>query len=86
MKTYLLYAGKLSQKQITRLGGIIALVCGRTPYEHIIDDLASSGFLEGDELNHNGKMELIRLTAMAGLRPENFCSKEYMEALNDDCS
>ena len=37
MKTILGHEGKLSQKQITRLGGLIALVCGRTPYPHIVE-------------------------------------------------
>jgi hypothetical protein len=73
MKTVLGHEGKLSQKQITRLGGLIALVCGRTPYPHIVEDLESNNFLTLDkQLTQNGKVELRRLTAMAGLRPEQF--------------
>tara|TARA_R110000796_G_scaffold21790_2_gene63901 strand:- start:868 stop:1098 length:231 start_codon:yes stop_codon:yes gene_type:complete len=76
MKTILGHEGKLSQKQITRLGGLIALVCGRIPYEHIITDLNSNNFLtENKELTPDGKLELRRLTAMAGLRPEQFTEK-----------
>ena len=49
MKTILGHEGKLSQKQITRLGGLIALVCGRTPYPHIVEDLESNNFLTLDK-------------------------------------
>jgi len=84
MKTSLGYDGKLSQKQLTRLGGLIAIVCNRTPYEHILNDLSSFGFLDDkNNLNSNGRIELIRLTAMAGLRPEQFCSNEYMKELRE---
>lgn len=73
MKTVLGHEGKLSQKQITRLGGLIAMVCGRIPYPHIESDLHDNNFLnEQKELNNRGKEELRRLTAMAGLRPEQF--------------
>lgn len=79
MKTFLGNHGKLSQKQITRLGGLIALVCGRTPYDHIISDLNEGGFLRrsagGFELSEGGRNELNRLTAMAGLRPEQFTNR-----------
>lgn len=83
MKTYLGYAGKLSQKQITRLGGLIAVVCDRVPYEHILNDLETNNFYSESNLTPEGRTELIRLTAMAGLRPEQFCSDEYMKVLNE---
>jgi hypothetical protein len=73
MKTVLGHEGKLSQKQITRLGGLIAMICGRKPYLHIEVDLHENNFLnEDNQLNEKGKEELRRLTAMAGLRPEQF--------------
>jgi hypothetical protein len=79
MKTVLGNEGKLSQKQITRLGGLIALICDRTPYDHIMNDLSSNGFVAeyGNEmvLTERGRFELTRLTAMAGLRPEQFTNK-----------
>jgi|SaaInlV_120m_DNA_3_1039746.scaffolds.fasta_scaffold92205_1 hypothetical protein len=79
MKTLLGNHGKLSQKQMTRLGGLIALVCGRTPYEQIIQDLNENGFLapsmSGFQLSEDGRNELTRLTAMAGLRPEQFTDR-----------
>ena len=76
MKTSLGSEGKLSRPQITRLGGLIAFVGGRTPYQKILDDLTSNGFLvqsgNGFELTSSGRNELNRLTAMAGLRPEHY--------------
>ncbi len=76
MKTSLGNDGKLSRPQITRLGGLIAFVGGRTPYKKILDDLTSNGFLvqsgNGFELTSSGQSELNRLTAMAGLRPEHY--------------
>lgn len=73
MKTSLGYDGKLSQKQLVRLGGLIAIVCDRLPYDHILNDLRSNGFYDKEDLTTEGRTELIRLTAMAGLRPEQFC-------------
>ena len=77
MKTSLGHDGKLSQGQITRLGGLIAVICNRVPYEPIMRDLTDLGFIEfeGGEvigLSDGGRFELNRLTAMAGLRPEQF--------------
>jgi hypothetical protein len=76
MITKIAHRGKLSQGQITRLGGLIAFVCGRTPYEHILQDLYENNFLDHNknapELTIKGREELNRLTAMAGLRPEHY--------------
>jgi hypothetical protein len=76
MITKIAHRGKLSQGQITRLGGLIAFVCGRTPYEHILQDLYENNFLDNNknapELTIKGREELNRLTAMAGLRPEHY--------------
>ncbi len=76
MITKIAHRGKLSQGQITRLGGLIAFVCGRTPYDHILQDLYDNSFLKNEnsqpKLTSKGKEELNRLTAMAGLRPEHY--------------
>lgn len=76
MITKIAHRGKLSQGQITRLGGLIAFVCGRTPYDHILQDLYDNEFLiktnTDPKLTLKGKDELNRLTAMAGLRPEHY--------------
>ena len=76
MKTVLGSEGKLSRKQITRLGGLIAFTCGRVPYPVILEDLTTNNFLrdidDGFEITEDGKKELNRLTAMAGLRPEHY--------------
>lgn len=77
MKTSIGHDGKLSQGQITRLGGLIAVICNRLPYEPILTDLTELGFIEFGEgealtLSESGRFELTRLTAMAGLRPEQF--------------
>ena len=77
MKTKLIERGKLSQGQITRVGGLIAMACGRIPYQHILNDLIENQLLvpigNGYELTERGRNELTRLTAMAGLRPEHYC-------------
>lgn len=76
MRTILDCEGKLSRVQITRLGGLIALACGRRPYDHILLDLEGKGLIGeiGGEpqMNKLGRKELKRLTAMAGLRPEHY--------------
>lgn len=76
MMTKIAHRGKLSQAQITRLGGLIAFVCGRKPYYKIMKDLYDNGFAidvnSQPELTDKGKEELNRLTAMAGLRPEHY--------------
>ena len=71
MKTSIGHEGNLSQGQITRLGGLIALVCGRTPYDHILNDLIENELINV-ELNEKGQRELVRLTSMAGLRQEHY--------------
>lgn len=79
MKTVLGNEGHLSNKQIVRLGGLIAFVCNRLPYDHILNDLIHNGFIlkkaDCHELTESGKIELRRLTSMAGLRQENFTDK-----------
>lgn len=76
MKTKLGHEGKLSHRQLVRLGGLIAFCCDRLPFDYILDDLIDNGFLieNGNwfELTAKGRKELTKLTAMAGLRPEHY--------------
>jgi hypothetical protein len=79
LRTSLGKDGHLSRAQIVRLGGLIAVVCGRTPYQHILDDLLSNNFLTPSEscfeLTSRGTKELNRLTGMAGLMHTDFSDK-----------
>ena len=84
MKTSIAYTGKLSQRQLVRLGGLIAFVCGRRPYDTILNDLTENGFVSNYdnnlELTDLGRRELTRLVSMAGLKPEQFTDKAYQDA------
>ena len=83
MKTSIAYTGKLSQRQLVRLGGLIAFVCGRRPYDTILNDLTENGFVSNYdnnlELTDLGRRELTRLVSMAGLKPEQFTDKAYKD-------
>ncbi len=83
MKTSIAYSGKLSQRQLVRLGGLIAFVCGRRPYDTILSDLTENGFVSDYdnslELTDLGRRELTRLVSMAGLKPEQFTDKAYQD-------
>ena len=79
MRTSLGKDGHLSRAQIVRLGGLIAVICGRVPYQHILDDLLGNKFLTPSEscfeLTRRGTEELNRLTGMAGLMHTDFSDK-----------
>tara|TARA_B100000963_G_scaffold137118_2_gene119329 strand:- start:499 stop:783 length:285 start_codon:yes stop_codon:yes gene_type:complete len=83
MKTSIAYSGKLSQRQLVRLGGLIAFICGRRPYDTILNDLTENGFVSDFdnnlELTDLGRRELTRLVSMAGLKPEQFTDKAYQD-------
>ena len=83
MKTSIAYTGKLSQRQLVRLGGLIAFVCGRRPYDTILNDLTENGFIidcdNNLELTDLGRRELTRLVSIAGLKPEQFTDKAYKD-------
>lgn len=87
MKTSLGNEGKLSRRQLTRLGGLIALVGGRLPYDHILDELLDFGFIDRSSgavvITDAGTNELLRLTAMAGLRPEQYAYESEIEVSPD---
>jgi hypothetical protein len=63
--------GKLSNKQNVRLGGLIAVLSGREPYEYILSALVAEGFATATEgsyiLTEKGMREKDRLATLAGL-------------------
>lgn len=69
---------KLSNRQNIRLGGLIAVLGGREPYQTILDDLVQHQFVEksGDHwvLTSQGVNEKDRLSILAGLMVE----KDYI--------
>lgn len=72
---------KLSNTQNTRLGGLIAVLSGREPYEHILSTLLGSGFVKATDgaytLTESGMKEKDRLATLAGLMVE----KDYAAPL-----
>ena len=69
---------------MVRFGGLIAFIGGRDPLPYIWEDLVDNQLVEpcGSDwkLSDKGCFELMRLAAMAGLRPETICDKkQYME-------
>lgn len=70
--------GNLSKRQNTRLGGLIAVMGEREPYEQILDDLISNEFVEKSDgrlvLTEKGVNEKDRLSILAGLMVE----KDYI--------
>ena len=72
MKTALGADGKLSRPQITRIGGLVAVICGRTPYRFILDDLLENGFVIKSQdkfvITEEGADQLDCLTRRAGLQ------------------
>jgi hypothetical protein len=68
--------GKITKSKVTRLGGLIAFVCGRLPYDHILNDLLRNELLEPDgdwfALTDKGYQEMVKLTNMAGLHLDDF--------------
>ena len=69
---------KLSNKQNVRLGGLIAVLGGREPYQSILNDLLENEFVikQGNELvlTEKGVNEKDRLSILAGLMVE----KDYI--------
>lgn len=61
----------LSNGQIKRMGGLIAIFCGRCPYGSILADLEESNlaYRDGQDVNltMNGETELRRLLTISGL-------------------
>jgi len=73
--------GKLSNVQNTRLGGLIAVLSGREPYDHILTSLIEEGFVARKDgalaLTDSGMNEKDRLATLAGLMVQ----KDYAAAL-----
>jgi|TARA_R100001510_G_C7649656_1_gene207107 hypothetical protein len=65
----------LSKTQSTRYGGLIAIMCGRRPYQWLLDRLVEGDFIIIDEksnsgdiiMTEKGEREFERLTKLAGL-------------------
>ena len=62
---------KLSNVQNQRMGGLISVLCNRTPYPWLIEKLLSGGWVaengEGFKLTDTGYKELERLMTLCGL-------------------
>ena len=71
----------LSNVQNVRLGGLIAVLSGREPYEYILSGLLADGFVKRTEgglnLTERGMREKDRLATLAGLMVE----KDYARPL-----
>jgi hypothetical protein len=71
----------LSNVQNVRLGGLIAVLSGREPYEYILSGLLADGFVKRTEgglnLTEKGMREKDRLATLAGLMVE----KDYARPL-----
>ena len=69
---------KLSNRQNIRLGGLIAVLGGREPYQSILNDLIENEFVEQSDtewkLTEKGVNEKDRLSILAGLMVE----KDYI--------
>jgi hypothetical protein len=61
----------LSNTQNKRLGGLIAVLCGREPYEWILGSLVNDGYVSRTEgeisLTERGDREIDRLVTLSGL-------------------
>jgi len=75
----------LSNVQNVRLGGLIAVLSGREPYEYILSGLLADGFVkrEGGTLNvpEKGMREKDRLVTLAGLMVEKEHSFKKQDAI-----
>lgn len=82
MRTAVGFRGRMTRRQIVRLGGLIAFLNGRTPYPPILADLIDNGFLAGAggdlRLTEEGTREIARLSAKTGLLPKYFVTDEYL--------
>ena len=61
----------LSNSQNKRLGGLIAVLCGREPYEWILGTLVNDGYVSRTggqiSLTERGDREIDRLVTLSGL-------------------
>ena len=76
---------KLSNKQTTRLGGLIAVSCGRQPHNWLFDEIIKSEFVsdQSNVLTIKGMNELGRLMKLLGISVGYLNDDPDIQATND---
>ena len=76
---------KLSNKQTTRLGGLIAVSCGRQPHNWLLDELIKGEFVtdQSNVLTVKGMNELGRLMKLLGISVGYLNDDPDIQATND---
>lgn len=76
---------KLSNKQTTRLGGLIAVSCGRQPHNWLLDELIKGEFVsdQSNVLTIKGMNELGRLMKLLGISVGYLNDDPETQATND---
>jgi len=76
---------KLSNKQTTRLGGLIAVSCGRQPHNWLLDELIKGEFVsdQSNVLTIKGMNELCRLMKLLGISVGYLNEDPETQATND---
>jgi hypothetical protein len=76
---------KLSNKQTTRLGGLIAVSCGRQPHNWLLDELIKGEFVsdQSNVLTIKGMNELGRLMKLLGISVGYLNDDPDIQATND---
>lgn len=79
---------KLSNKQTTRLGGLIAVSCGRQPHNWLLDELIMGEFVsdQTNQLTHKGMNELGRLMKLLGISVGYLNDDPEIQATSDQRS
>ena len=76
---------KLSNNQTTRLGGLIAVSCGRQPHNWLLDELIKGEFVsdQSNVLTIKGMNELGRLMKLLGISVGYLNDDPDIQATND---
>ena len=76
---------KLSNNQTTRLGGLIAVSCGRQPHNWLLDELIKGEFVsdKSNVLTIKGMNELGRLMKLLGISVGYLNDEPETQATND---
>ena len=79
---------KLSNNQTTRLGGLIAVSCGRKPHGWLLDDLIKGEFVseQTNQLTDKGMNELGRLMKLLGISVGYLNDDPEIQATSDQRS
>ncbi len=78
---------KLSNNQTTRLGGLIAVSCGRQPHDWLLNDLIRGEFVsEQSNLTEKGMNELGRLMKLLGISVGYLNDEPEIQATSDQRS